>query len=292
VICVELYTFENITSRRRVLKNRMMNILIYLTAFLALTPLILIIADAVVQGLPALSLSFLFSTPVPVGYQGGGIAPMIQGSAIMVAIASLISVPIGVTAGIFYSEWPESRISTLSSFSNDVLAEFPTMVIGIFAYATVVLATGTFSALAGGIALGIIMIPIVARTAEESLKAVPNSVKEASLALGIPRWKTVIYVVMNTAKGGLITGIILSIARAAGETAPLILTAGFSNSFVSNLLNPAGSISYLIYYYGISPYSSWHAIAWGAALILIAIMLSLSLTVRLIANVRTGLEVA
>jgi phosphate transport system permease protein len=289
---MELYTFENITSRRRVLKNRMMNILIYLTAFLALTPLILIIADAVVQGLPALSLSFLFSTPVPVGYQGGGIAPMIQGSAIMVAIASLISVPIGVTAGIFYSEWPESRISTLSSFSNDVLAEFPTMVIGIFAYATVVLATGTFSALAGGIALGIIMIPIVARTAEESLKAVPNSVKEASLALGIPRWKTVIYVVMNTAKGGLITGIILSIARAAGETAPLILTAGFSNSFVSNLLNPAGSISYLIYYYGISPYSSWHAIAWGAALILIAIMLSLSLTVRLIANVRTGLEVA
>src|SRR5579875_2716886 len=154
-------------------------------------PLILIIAYAVIQGLPALSLSFLFSTPVPVGYQRGGIAPMIQGSAIMVAIASLISIPIGVAAGIFFSEWPESRISALSSFSNDVLAEFPTMVIGIFAYATVVLATGTFSALAGGIALGIIMIPVVARTAEESMKAVPNSVTEASLALGIPRWKTV-----------------------------------------------------------------------------------------------------
>jgi|ADKI01.1.fsa_nt_gi phosphate ABC transporter, permease protein PstA len=286
------YTFEKITSRSRTLKNRIMNILITLSALLALTPLILIIADAVIQGMPALSLSFLFSTPVPVGYQGGGIAPMIQGSAIMVAIASLISIPIGVTAGIFFSEWPESRISTISSFSNDVLAEFPTMVIGVFAYATVVLATGTFSALAGAIALGIIMIPVVARTAEESLKAVPNSVKEASLALGIPRWKTVIYVVMSTAKGGLITGIILSIARAAGETAPLILTAGFSNSFVSNLLNPAGSIPYLIYYYGISPYSSWHAIAWGAALILIAIMLSLSLAVRLFAKVRTGLEVA
>src|SRR5579884_2595470 len=284
------YTFGKITSRSRILKNRIMNILITLSALLALTPLILIIADAVIQGLPALSLSFLFSTPVPVGYQGGGIAPMIQGSAIMVAIASLIS--IGVAAGIFFSEWPESRISALSSFSNDVLAEFPTMVIGIFAYATVVLATGTFSALAGGIALGIIMIPVVARTAEESMKAVPNSVKEASLALGIPRWKTVIYVVMSTAKGGLVTGIILSIARAAGETAPLILTAGFSNSFVSNLLNPAGSIPYLIYYYGISPYSSWHAIAWAAALILIAIMLSLSLAVRLFAKVRTGLEVA
>src|SRR5579884_2291576 len=266
------YTFGKITSRSRILKNRIMNILITLSALLALTPLILIIADAVIQGLPALSLSFLFSTPVPVGYQGGGIAPMIQGSAIMVAI--------------------ESLISALSSFSNDVLAEFPTMVIGIFAYATVVLATGTFSALAGGIALGIIMIPVVARTAEESMKAVPNSVKEASLALGIPRWKTVIYVVMSTAKGGLVTGIILSIARAAGETAPLILTAGFSNSFVSNLLNPAGSIPYLIYYYGISPYSSWHAIAWAAALILIAIMLSLSLAVRLFAKVRTGLEVA
>src|SRR5579875_1400187 len=276
------YTFGKITSRSRILKNRIMNILITLSALLALTPLILIIADAVIQGLPALSLSFLFSTPVPVGYQGGGIAPMIQGSAIMVAIASLISIPIGVAAGIFFSEWPESRISALSSFSNDVLAEFPTMVIGIFAYATVVLATGTFSALAGGIALGIIMIPVVARTAEESMKAVPNSVKEASLALGIPRWKTVIYVVMSTAKGGLVTGIILSIARAAGETAPLILTAGFSNSFVSNLL----------YYYGISPYSSWHAIAWAAALILIAIMLSLSLAVRLFAKVRTGLEVA
>src|SRR5579884_4094615 len=244
------YTFGKITSRSRILKNRIMNILITLSALLALTPLILIIADAVIQGLPALSLSFLFSTPVPVGYQGGGIAPMIQGSAIMVAIASLLSIPIGVAAGIF------------------------------------------FSALAGDIQRGIIMIPVVARTAEESMKAVPNSVKEASLALGIPRWKTVIYVVMSTAKGGLVTGIILSIARAAGETAPLILTAGFSNSFVSNLLNPAGSIPYLIYYYGISPYSSWHAIAWAAALILIAIMLSLSLAVRLFAKVRTGLEVA
>ncbi|MEM3637566.1 MAG: phosphate ABC transporter permease PstA [Conexivisphaerales archaeon] len=269
-------------SVKRRLIDRTMQAVIILSAIAAITPLVLIIGEAAVQGLPVLSFSFLMNQPVPVGYQGGGIGPMIQGTLVMVWLATLISFPLGLCAGIFFSEWPNSRLALLSSFSNDVLAEFPSMVIGIFVYIIVVLATGTFSALAGGVALGIIMVPLIARTTEEGLKSVPPSVREASIALGIPRWKTVFYVVIRSARGMLVTGAILAVARAAGETAPLILTAGFSNAYVSGLLKPAGSIPYLIYYYGISPYQSWHAIAWGASLVLVMIIMTISLTLRLL----------
>ena len=168
----------------------------------------------------------------------------------------------------FFSEWPESRLSTLSSFMNDVLAEFPSIVIGIFVYIVIVLATGTFSALAGAVALSIIMIPIVARTTEESLKLVPRSLREASMALGISRWKTVLRVVITTGKAGLFTGILLAVARAAGETAPLILTALGNTYYASSLLQPTAAMPLLIYVYGISPFADWQAKAWGAALVL------------------------
>ena len=269
-------------SRRRILMDKLMSILVYAAVCLASVPLILILAEAVIQGFPVLSPSFLLNAPVPVGFPGGGIGPDIEGTLVMVGIASLISVPLGVGAGIFFSEWPESKISFLSSFSNDVLAEFPSMVVGIFVYTIVVLTTGRFSAFAGAVALSIIMVPIVARTTEESLKVVPKTLREASMALGVSRWKTIVRVVMSTGKGGLITGILLAVARAAGETAPLILTAGYSTAFLNGLFNPSGSLSYLIYYYGISPYTSWHAIAWGAALILIVIMLTIIVSVKLI----------
>jgi len=255
--------------------------LILLAVVVAVVPLVLIIGDVLVQGASAISLGFLTNLPTPPGISGGGIANTIVGSALMVGLAAIIAVPIGVGAGIYFSEWPESRLSFVSSFTNDVLAEFPTITLGIFVYIIIVAPTRTFSALAGGVALAIVMLPVVARTTEESLKIVPLSLREASMALGIPRWKTVLRVVISTGKAGLATGILLSIARAAGETAPLILTALYSNYIPKGLLGPTGSIPYLIYYYGLSPFADWHSTAWGAALVLIAFMLVLNLGVKL-----------
>ena len=239
--------------------------LILLAVILALVPLILILGETIYQGLPVMSLSFLTNIPAPVGVSGGGVGPAILGTLTMVGIATLISVPLGVAAGIFFSEWPESRLSTVSSFMNDVLAEFPSIVIGIFVYLIIVVTTKTFSAVAGALALSIIMLPIVARTTEESLKLVPRSLREASIALGVSRWRTVIRVVIGTGKLGLATGILLAIARAAGETAPLLLTALGTNFFARGLFQPTAALPLLIYTYGISPYAQWHADAWGAA---------------------------
>ncbi len=256
--------------------------LVLLAVIAAITPLVLIIGDVIVQGGAEMSLTFLTHLPTPVGVAGGGIANAIQGSAVIVSLAALIAVPIGVGAGIYFSEWPESRLSFVSSFMNDVLAEFPSITLGIFVYILIVLTTKTFSAAAGAVALAIIMIPIVARTTEESLKIVPNTLREASMALGIPRWKTVLRVVISTGKGGLATGILLSVARAAGETAPLLLTALGSNYFLSSLSQPTAALPLLIYTYGISPFADWHAAAWGAALVLVAFMWVLNLSVKLL----------
>jgi phosphate transport system permease protein len=256
--------------------------LIYLAVVAAVVPLVFIVGAVVVQGAPQISVSFLTGLPRPPFIPGGGIFNAIEGSVIMVALASLIAVPLGVGAGIYFSEWPESRLSFLSSFTNDVLAGFPSITLGIFVYLIIVATTRTFSAIAGAVALAIVMLPIVARTTEESLKLVPNNLREASMALGIPRWKTMIRIVISTGKAGLATGILLSIARAAGETAPLLLTALWSGYPVSNLSSPTGSLPYLIYYYGISPYTNWQGYAWGAAFLLVVFMLGLNLSVKLL----------
>jgi len=249
---------------------------------LAVIPLALIIGDVVLQGGAQLSWTFLTNLPTPVGVSGGGIGNAIEGSAILVGLATLIAVPIGVGAGIYFSEWPESKLSSVSSFMNDVLAEFPSITLGIFVYIIIVLTTRSFSAYSGGVALALIMIPIVARTTEESLKIVPTSLREASLALGIPRWKTVLRIVISTGRSGLATGILLSVARATGETAPLLFTAFGSNYFFSSLGSPIAALPLLIYTYGISPFPQWQADAWGAALVLVGFMLILNLTVKLL----------
>lgn len=211
----------------------------------------------------------------------GGILNGIEGTALMVGMGVLIAVPLGMGAGIYFSEWPESRLSFLSSFTNDVLAEFPTITIGLFIYVLIVGPTRTFSSVAGAIALSIVMLPIVARTTEESLKLVPTSLREASMALGVPRWKTIFRVVISTGKGGLGTGVLLAIARAAGETAPLIVTAGYIGFPVKGLFQPTGSIPYIIYFYGTGgDYVNWTTTAWGAALVLVAFMLVLNLGVK------------
>jgi phosphate transport system permease protein len=262
--------------------NRLMTALILLAVVVAVTPLILLVIEVIIIGGSQISWGFLTHLPTPPGVPGGGIGPALQGSFIIVGLATLIGIPIGVGAGIYFSEWPESKLSLVSSFTNDVLAEFPSITLGIFAYIVIVLVTRTFSAFAGSLALAILMIPIVARTTEESLKIVPVSLREASYALGIPRWKTVLTVVIGTGKGGLTTGILLSVARAAGETAPLLLTVLGSNFFFSGLFQPTAALPLLIYTYALSDIPQWIAQAWGAALILVAFMLVLNLSVKLL----------
>lgn len=279
---------HKITYQRRILKDKLFTSLEILAVILAIIPMASIIADAILKGLNAISISFLLSEPAPAGIAGGGIGPAIEGTAIMVGIAFLMAVPVGLGAGIYISEWPESRFSRIIIFFNDLLADFPSIIIGIFVYLIFVLSTGHFGALAGSIALSFIMIPIVARATEGSLKMVPKSIREASFALGIPKWKTIIWIVMSTGKAGLVTGIILAVARAAGETAPLLLTAGWSFHFATSLNQPIASIPYLIYYYGTSPYPDWQAQAWGAALILVFLILTVNIITRLLFSNKLG----
>src|SRR5208283_1343504 len=269
-------------SLQRKIVNKSMTILVLVAVVLAIVPLILILGDVFIKGAPAINLTFLTAKPTAPNLPGGGIAPAIEGSIVMVGLAALISVPIGVGAGIFFSEWSTSKLSTVSGFMNDVLTGFPTMVLGLFVFILIVLTTKTYSALAGGFALSIIMTPIIARTTSESLKLVPMSLREASMALGIPRWKTVIRVVLSTGKNGLLTGILLSVARATGETAPLLFTAATSTLFIKNLFQqPTASLTVLIYYYATSSVPNWVTQAWGAALLLILVMLALNLFVKL-----------
>jgi len=276
-------TSNNLSGRRqswRRIFDRIMKVLILVSVVIAIIPLVLVVSDVVVEGLPAISWSFFTKIPPSplAGY--GGILNGIEGSFLMVGMATLIAVPLGIGAGIYFSEWPESRLSFLSSFTNDVLAEFPTITIGLFIFVLVVQTTRTFSAVAGAVALSIVMLPIVARTTEESLKIVPITLREASMALGIPRWKTIFRVVISTGKSGLATGILLAIARAAGETAPLVVTAGYLSFPPRQLFQPTASVPYIIYNFGTAGYSNWTTVAWGAALVLVAFMLILNLAVK------------
>jgi len=268
-------------SLQRKVVNKSMTLLVLVAVALAIVPLILILGDVFIKGAPAMSITFLIHKPTAPNLPGGGIAPAIQGSIIMVGLAALISVPIGIGAGIFFSEWSTSQLSAVSSFMNDVLTGFPSIVLGLFVFVIIVLPTKQFSAFAGGVALSFIMLPIIARTTGESLKLVPMTLREASMALGIPRWKTVLRVVVSNGKNGLLTGILLAIARATGETAPILLTASTSIYFAKSVFQPTASMTVLIYNYATSPYASWQTAAWGAALILILIMLALNLLVKL-----------
>jgi len=260
-----------------------MYILIVVAVVLAIIPLIFVLADVFVNGAPALSISFLTHLPTGPTFPDGGIANTIVGTFTMVGLAALISIPIGIGAGIFFSEWPTSKLSTVAGFMNDVLTGFPTMVIGLFVYIVIVISTKHYSAFAGAVALSFIMLPIIARTTSEALSIVPMHIREASMALGLPRWKTIFSIVLSTGKTGVLTGIVLAIARATGETAPLLLTAATSTYYATDLFTqPTGSMTVLIYNYGTSPYSTWITQAWGTALVLILIMLGLNLLVKFV----------
>jgi len=247
-----------------------------------LVPLVLIFGYLLLKGCSSLSWSFFTQLPKPVGEVGGGMANAIVGTLTLVGLACSLGLPVGVLAGVFLGEYGGGRVAWVVRFCADVLAGVPSIVIGIYAYTLVVLPMHGFSAYAGGFALAVIMLPIVARTTEEMVKLVPSTLREASLALGVPTWRTTLWVVVRTARGGIITGIMLSVARVAGETAPLLFTA-FGNQFWhQGLTGPISSLPVQIYTYAISPFDDWHRQAWAGALVLLLLVFLTSLAVRVV----------
>jgi phosphate transport system permease protein len=265
----------------RKIKDRSMRILVYSALVLALIPLFSVLGEVVVKGAPSINVGFLTQPTPTVGEAGGGAANAVQGTLIAVGLASLIGVPIGLMSGIFLSEYSEAKLSPAVRFFNDVLNGFPSIVIGIFGYTIIVLSIG-FSVTAAAFALAIIMIPIVTRTTEEALKLVPATVREAAIALGIPRWKAIVSVVLSGAKKGIATGILLSLARIAGESAPVLITMGYWRWWFAGLDKPVANLALNIYIFAISPFENWRALAWGSSLILILLILGVSAIVRVL----------
>jgi phosphate transport system permease protein len=265
--------------------------LTYLAAVLATLPLVLILWHLLKKGAASLSLAFFTNMPKPVGEVGGGMANAIVGTLTLIGIACVIGLPIGIGAGIYLAEKRITPIAHSVRFLSDVLNGLPSIVMGIFAWEFLVRPAGHFSALAGGAALGAMMIPLVTRTTEEMLRVVPVSLREAALALGYPRWRTSMSIVLRTALAGIATGALVAVARVAGETAPLLFTA-FGNQFWStSLREPIAALPLQIFTYAISPYDEWHAQAWAGALVLISIVLVISLAARFVTRSRFGAPV-
>ena len=247
---------------------------------LALIPLGFILTYVIKSGLPALSLAFFTQMPKPVGEAGGGMANAIAGTLILVGLAALIAVPIGIVSGIYVSEYRRTALASAVRFAADILNGVPSIVIGLFAYSVAVLPFRRFSALAGGLALGIMMIPIIVRTTEELLNLVPGALRDGALALGAGRARAVFTVILPAALPGILTGVLVALARIAGETAPLLFTA-FNNRFWSTRLDqPMASLTVQVYTYAISPYDDWHRQAWAGATVLIGAILLFSLLAR------------
>ncbi|MCE1165401.1 MAG: phosphate ABC transporter permease PstA [Bacteroidetes bacterium] len=278
---IDYYAKIGNNSGRRKIKSRIMLFLCVTAAMIAILPLVYIFFYTTLQGASSLNLAFFTELPKPVGEEGGGMANAIIGTGILVGIGSVFGIPVGIMAGIYVTEYSKSIFANIIKFVTDVLSGIPSIIIGIFTYGLIVVPMQRFSAYAGGFALGLLMIPTVTRITEEMLKLVPHTLREAALALGIPRWKTTLMIVLRTASGGIITGILLAVARAAGETAPLLFTS-FGNSFWSSALDgPMASIPVQIFNYAISPYDEWHRKAWAGAFVLIALVFVISLIVRL-----------
>jgi phosphate transport system permease protein len=274
--------------RWRLVKNTIMTGMCAGAVVLALAPLFSVLWLVISRGFHSLSLAFFTRLPVPVGEVGGGIGNAIVGTLFMVALACLIGLPLGVGSGIFLAERGDGRLGTTVRFTAEVLAGVPSIVIGVVAYGLIVVTMGHFSAWAGAIALAILMIPTLARSTEEMVRLVPRALREGSLALGVPAWKTSLYVVLRTAMGGVVNAVLLSIARAAGETAPLLFTALNNQYWNVNPNQPTASLTVQIFNYAISPYEDWHAKAWGAALCLLLLIGLLSLAARLFRGKSVG----
>ncbi len=266
--------------RRRQLTSGVMTTLTALCALCAVTALVLILGYIAARGINALSFQFLLDTPKPVG-EGGGIGNAIVGTLILLALACVVGLPCGIAAGVYLAEYGAGRFGGLVRFVADTLTGVPSIIVGVFIYTLVVLPQKHFSALAGGVALAVIMIPIVARTTEEIVRLVPQSLREGALALGAPQWRVTTGVVLPAAASGIATGAMLAVARVSGETAPLLFTAFGSRFFNYYLDQPTASLTVQIYNYAISPYDEWHAQAWAATLVLMALILAINIVVRL-----------
>jgi phosphate transport system permease protein len=273
----------------RKFKNNLFFFLGIICVIVAVVPLGSIIIEVVVKGAPELSISFLTQPPGVVGQSAGGIGPAIQGSLILIGLTSAI--PIGIFSGIYLAEFGNNKYAALMRMFSDVLTEFPSIVVGVTVFLAFVLAFGHFSPLAGAFALSFILIPIVSRTTEEALKLVPNSIREASLALGVRRWRTTLSVVLTAAKAGLVTGVLLAVARIAGETAPLIMTVLGNSYFFQGFSEPIDALPLRIWRDALQPYPAFIAQGWGAALVLILIVLTINIGVRVASRGRGGFRV-
>jgi len=267
---------------RRIFKDGLFRAVVVLLSMLSLVPLILILVYIARNGISAIRWGFLSSLPRPVGDTGGGISNAIAGTAILIVLACAVAIPLGIGAGIFLSENRRGRFPSAVRLFADVLQGIPSIVIGIIAYVWVVLTMGRFSALSGGVALGIMMLPVVIRATEETLKLIPDTLREASLALGVPYHRTVLRVVLPAGLGGIMTGVLIGVARIAGETAPLLFTAFGSPYMNLNIFKPIASLPLVIFNYATSPYPEWHSLAWGASLVLVLMVLGLSLVAKVV----------
>jgi len=251
-----------------------------LCVVLVMVPLAAVFVYLLIRGAGSLNLAFFTQIPKPVGETGGGMANAIVGSLVVLFVGSLIGVPLGVGSGIYLSEYSRGQFGKVVRFTADVLNGMPSIVVGMAVYALLVLRQKHFSALAGGVALGIMMIPTITRSTEEMLRLVPHSIREAALGLGIPQWRSTVSITLRTAMSGVVTGIMLAFARVSGETAPLLFTA-FGNQFWSlRLYQPIAALPLQIFVYAISPFDEWHRLAWGGALVLIALIVLASASVR------------
>lgn len=265
---------------RRRMMNGVMTALLACAAVIATLPLLFILLHLITRGAGAVDLHFFTNTPRPAGESGGGMANAIAGTFVLIAIASVIGLPVGVGAGLYLAERDKTRLATLVRVLSDVLNGLPSIVMGIFAWQFIVRPMGRFSALAGGVVLGAMMIPMVTRTTEEMVRLVPAALREAALALGYSRWRTSLAVVLRTAAAGIVTGALVALARIAGETAPLLFTA-LGNQFWSvELDQPIAALPLQIFTYAVSPYDDWHAQAWAGALVLITLVLVISVAAR------------
>ncbi len=265
---------------RRLLVDKIVRIIVFACVITAIIPLGSILVEIFKNGVAAIRMEFLTQVPGAIGTGEGGIGPAIQGTLIIIGLASLIGVPIGVLSGIFLSEYGDNKLARSVRFFNDVFMEFPSIVLGIFAFLVIVLVLGHFSVWAGAFALSLIMFPIVARTTEESLKMVPVTYREAGMALGLKKWIVTMRIVISAAKSGMITGILLSVSRIGGETAPLIMTILGSSQFFSSFDAPMDALPLRIWRLSLLPYDSAQLQGWGAALVLIIIILGINLAVR------------
>lgn len=267
--------------RYRTIKDRLVRGLCFGAAVLALVPLFSVLYYVAVRGLGGIDLAFFTQLPKPVGEEGGGMANAIVGSLELMGLACLFGIPPGVLAGIYLSEFGRGTFARLVRFFADVMSGVPSIVVGIFIYGLVVLRTQQFSALAGGLALAVIMLPTVTRTTEDLLKLVPEGLREAALGLGVPKWRATLRILLRTAAPGVATGIMLAVARVAGETAPLLFTALNNRFWARGLDEPISSLPVQIYTYAVSPYEEWHRQAWAAALVLVALVFLLNVSARL-----------